>query len=117
MDRFGEESLADQESLIDDEGEESILIDNDLTLGDVDEKVKTPVQSVLDQISSRYERLHRDRRPSLEYLSADNIRSIFTPYARNPSTFKDMTDDEIREFYNEWWKKYGRVGAINGSFE
>ncbi len=62
--------------------------------------------NVKKEIENRYKRLNSGlRRPSFEYLSADGIRDIFAPHLSSETLelFLAMSDDELHQFYSEWF--------------
>ncbi len=58
-------------------------------------------------IEKRYERLVRgERRPSCEYLEPDEIRKIFTPFVADTEKFEKLTDEQLIDFYDQWFHRH-----------
>lgn len=72
------------------------------------------------EIEKRYERLRAgQRRPSFEYVSAETIRNVFAPYVsvEELEVFFNMSDDELKNFYDEWFNENVRPGLIRKELE
>lgn len=64
------------------------------------------IEDIKSEIKDRYERLKKGkRRPSLEYISTQDLREIFLPYAQNPEEFKKMSNEDIRKLYQSWYEQ------------
>jgi hypothetical protein len=60
----------------------------------------------LHEIESRYRRLNTEqRRPSMEYVTVQEIRNIFNPYVEDKETFSKLSEDELRKMFDEFMKK------------
>lgn len=67
-----------------------------------EDKNKEKVYDIKKIIEERYKRLEKkERRPSLEYVSLDDIRDVFTAY---DISFSELNDNELRRVYDEWIK-------------
>lgn len=80
------------------------------------EKAIKNVEAFKNGVSRRYSRIHsKQRRPSYEYMSPDDIREIFSGYVINPEEFKLLTDKEVMDIYDNWFESYGNLfGKIAG---
>lgn len=64
---------------------------------------KITVEQMKTEIKDRYDRLKNGkRRPSLEYISTQDLREVFLPYSKDPIEFMKMSDEDIRRLYQEW---------------
>jgi len=76
------------------------LLENELKISD--SKVQS-LETVKRCIADRYKRiLSQERRPSMEYMETQFIRTTFEPFVNDPEKFKMMSDTEIQEFFSEW---------------
>lgn len=63
------------------------------------------IEIAKDLISKRYERINTDRRrPSLEYLSSDDILKIFINFVENKEMLLRMNSYELQDLYNKWYE-------------
>jgi hypothetical protein len=60
------------------------------------------VEDVKKFIEEKYKRLSEAQ---IEYIPVSEIREVFLPYVRDPEEFAKFTDEEIMEFYTEWYKQ------------
>jgi hypothetical protein len=59
------------------------------------------------EIEDRYKRLSKGkRRPSLEYVSPQEIKDVFSKYVKEPDIFEKMSNEEILKFYQNWYEDY-----------
>lgn len=70
-------------------------------------------KSVKKEIEEKYKSLFE---PQIEHLHADDIREIFSPYAKDKEKFLQLSDEEIYEFYTSWYKLYAPVTTKNMEF-
>jgi len=62
---------------------------------------------VKELIELRYKRINSvTRRPSLEYVSVDEIRELFAPFSQNPEEFVKLPDTTLYEFYDQFYTQY-----------
>ena len=62
-------------------------------------------KEVMREDEDRYSRLSiGKRRPSLEYISPQEIRKIFFKYARDPVEFMKLSDQDMLQLYQEWYE-------------
>lgn len=62
---------------------------------------------VKEQIELRYKRINSaDRRPSLEYVTVDEIRELFAPFSNNPDEFVKLPDTTLYDFYTQFYHQY-----------
>jgi len=63
-------------------------------------------KTVTDLIEDRYNRLKNGkRRPSLEYVSPQEIKETFLPYIKNKEFFNNLSDKELLDFYQKWYEQ------------
>lgn len=66
-------------------------------------------KTVTDLIEDRYNRLKNGkRRPSLEYVSPQEIKDTFLPYIKNKEFFNNLSDKELLDFYQKWYEQNSR---------
>ena len=70
-----------------------------------DKAKKTSIENVKKYIEEKYKKIAR-RDSYSEYIPTDDIREIFLPYITDPESFLKLTDEEIQDFYVEWYDKY-----------
>jgi len=63
----------------------------------------TDISLIKKAISERYKRLNtRNRSPSLEYISPDELRIIFEPYAKDKKILETLSDEDVIELYSQF---------------
>jgi hypothetical protein len=60
------------------------------------------LEDVKKFIEDKYTKLYE---PQIEYVPPEEIRDIFLPYVKDTEEFLQFTDDELIEFYTEWYKQ------------
>ena len=57
-----------------------------------------------DMIERRYRRLSTsNRRPSLEYISSEDILNIFLKFVENKESLLQMNKAELQDLYDKWY--------------
>lgn len=64
-------------------------------------------------IEDRYNRLKNNkRRPSLEYVSPQEIKDTFLPYISDKESFNKLSDKELLDFYQRWYEQHTKVKEV-----
>jgi len=100
--RFEDRREASQEAI----KEGVLMFDTDL------EESSTPIHvrqnegvgMAKDMIERRYRRLSTsNRRPSLEYISSEDILNIFLKFVENKESLLQMNKAELQDLYDKWY--------------
>jgi hypothetical protein len=87
---------------------------------------KTPSEMAKDMIERRYRRLSTsNRRPSLEYISSEDILTIFLKFVENKDTLLKMSQQDLQDLYDTWYSEIyqpslrgtGKTGRTGGTGE
>ena len=69
------------------------------------EIIQNNAEIAKDLIARRYQRLNTPRRrPSLEYLTSDNILQIFLNFVGDKELILKLNSFELQDLYNVWYE-------------
>lgn len=75
----------------------------------MDEKPPPSIEEIKKSIQDRYTRLREgNRRPSIEYMTTEDILEIFWPYIPidHKEKFLKFSEQELQEFCTQWYNEY-----------
>lgn len=63
------------------------------------------IELIKKMIEERYSRLTtgHERRPSMEYVTPETIREVFSKFVSNPENLEQLSDEEILDLYGDWF--------------
>lgn len=65
-------------------------------------------------IEQRYNRLHKNtRRPSLEYISSEDILSIFLKFVEDKEALLKMSNIDLQNLYDKWYAQIYLVSSLS----
>lgn len=66
-----------------------------------------------DMIERRYRRLSTtNRRPSLEYISSEDVLHIFLKFVENKDALLQMTKTDLQDLYDKWYTEIYKPSLI-----
>lgn len=72
----------------------------------LEEERLNKIANIKTDIEERYKRLQeKNRRPSLEYVSTEDIKYVFSKYVEEKE-LQDINEQELKKLFDEWFKNY-----------